>query len=308
LTQPVIIRCGGDDFLSADHLHARSSALVGPQGRPCVVMAHGVGATRDCGLMPFAEGLASCGTDVLIFDYRHFAGSSGAPSHVVSPKAQIEDYQSAVRFARTIRGVDPERIVLWGVSLSAGHVLKVAAADKRIAAVISLTPAVDGLAALAQMLRPERAGILLRLLGLTAADALAAILGRSPVMAPIVARPGEAAALNSPGALEGMLAIAGPTWRNFIAARVFLQAPFYRPRTAASDISCPTLVQIAARDHTAPVEPVRKMAAAMSATLCEYAGDHFDVYPGAPCFDAVLKDQRSFLARVAVPVSAEVAR
>ena len=45
---------------------------------------------------------------------------------------------------------DPERVALWGVSLSGGHVISIAAEDPRIAAVSALVPMVDGRAALAQ--------------------------------------------------------------------------------------------------------------------------------------------------------------
>ena len=46
-------------------------------GRPVVVMAHGLGGTKDSGLEPFAEALAAAGLDVLAFDYRGFGASSG---------------------------------------------------------------------------------------------------------------------------------------------------------------------------------------------------------------------------------------
>ena len=40
---------------AAWHLTADSDALTGQSGRPCVVMAHGFGGTRDSGLMAVAE-------------------------------------------------------------------------------------------------------------------------------------------------------------------------------------------------------------------------------------------------------------
>src|SRR5690349_12663817 len=43
--------------------------------------------------------------------------------------------------ARKMSRVDPERIVLWGTSYSGGHVVTVAARDGRVAAAISMTPA-----------------------------------------------------------------------------------------------------------------------------------------------------------------------
>jgi hypothetical protein len=54
-----------------------------------------------------------------------------------------------------LHGVDPRNIVLWGCSLAGGHVLQVGAEDPAIAAVIALTPAPDGLAALRGIMRRD---------------------------------------------------------------------------------------------------------------------------------------------------------
>ena len=60
---------------------------------------------------------------------------------------QVEDYRAAMAAAARLPGVDPHRLVLWGVSLAGGHVLAAAAGRDDVAAVVSLTPLVDGLAA-----------------------------------------------------------------------------------------------------------------------------------------------------------------
>ena len=49
----------GGEVCAAWYLPASTGALAGPYGRPCVVMAHGFGGTRDCGLLPYAEGFAA---------------------------------------------------------------------------------------------------------------------------------------------------------------------------------------------------------------------------------------------------------
>jgi len=72
------VRCG------ATHLTATSDALTTAGGRPCVVMGHGFGATRDAGLMPFAERFAAAGADVLLFDYRGYGTSDGTPRQNVA--------------------------------------------------------------------------------------------------------------------------------------------------------------------------------------------------------------------------------
>ena len=135
--------------LSAWRFRAATDAWETAAGRPCVVMAHGFGATRDSGLLPFAERFAEAGTDVLLFDYRGFGTSEGTPRQHVSHRRHRQDYHAAIAYARNLDGVDPERIVAWGSSYSGGHVVAVAAADPRVAAVISQGAAMDGFGSLA---------------------------------------------------------------------------------------------------------------------------------------------------------------
>ena len=297
---PVSITSGGVP-LSARYFPARHDDLASTAGRPCVVMAHGIGATQDSGLHPFAEAFAAAGADVITFDYRHFAGSGGAPRQLVSIPRQLQDYQSVIDHARRLPGLDPERVFGWGVSLSGGHVIRVAARDTRIAGVFSLTPATDGLPVIAGMVRDHGIRYALRVSARGLADAAAALRRRPPVVLPIVGAPGELAALNSEGAVAGMQATAGPSWRNEFAARLVLTVGGYRPGRSAKKVRCPALVQIADGDRSAPPACATQAATAMRATVHHYPCDHFDVYPGAAWYDHVLRDQLAFLRRVAAP-------
>src|ERR1700681_4663931 len=126
--------------------------------RPCVVLGHGFAGTVDSGLLPFAERFAAAGVDALAFDYRHFGASDGEPRQLLSIPRQLEDYAAAIARARTLDGVDPERIGAWGSSYSGGHVVAVAVADGRVAAVISQVPAMDGAATLVNIARYAGAG------------------------------------------------------------------------------------------------------------------------------------------------------
>ena len=138
---------------AAWHWSGAGDAFLGDGGRPCVVMAHGFGHTADSGLHAYAERFAAEGLEVLLFDYRNFGASTGEPRQLVDYRRHRADYRAAVEFARDIDGVDAERIVLWGTSYSGGHVIAIAAADPRIAAVISQVPAVDGRAAVLEIRR-----------------------------------------------------------------------------------------------------------------------------------------------------------
>ncbi|MGB8331591.1 MAG: alpha/beta hydrolase, partial [Polyangiales bacterium] len=72
--------------------------LDGPAA--CIVLGHGFGLTRRCGMREFALAFASSGYAVLLFDYRGFGDSGGTPRQVVSFRRQIEDWEAIVRFAR----------------------------------------------------------------------------------------------------------------------------------------------------------------------------------------------------------------
>lgn len=281
----------GSEELGADHFPARDGARLGA----CVVMAHGFAGTRDSGLPPFAERFADAGLDVLLFDYRGFGTSSGEPRQEIVPARQCEDYHAAIAHARRLPGA--ERIVLWGVSYSGGHVLSVAAQDGDIAAVVALTPAPDGLAAFLTAVRNGGAAGAARLTLAGLRDELARARGGERVSIPALGAPGSAAPLTAPGALQGMERIAGPTWRNEITARSALVAGAYRPVRDAARIRCPVLVQVADEDRTAPVAAAMRAAWLARAEVRHLPCDHFDVYPGGEWFEAAVEDEISFLRR-----------
>jgi len=278
---------------AASHFPAASDALATPAGRPVMVMGHGLGGTRDSGLEPFAKAFADAGLDVLTFDYRGFGESGGEPRQRVRLDDQVADFHAACEAAKTLPGADPDRVVLWGVSLAGGHVLRVAADRTDVAAVVAAVPMVDGLAAGRHALRTHSAAEMLRATGL----GVRSRLGRAPVLMPVVARPGELGALTLPGAYEDYLAIAGPTWRNEIHADVGLELGSRKPATAAARITAPLLVQIADFDRSAPPQAAAKAAFKGRAEVRHYPCDHFDLFPGRPWHEPAVAHAVSFLTR-----------
>ena len=283
---------GGVDC-AAWHFTGAGDALATDAGRPVVVMAHGLAGTMDSGLQPFAEALAAAGLDVLAFDYRGFGASAGTPRQTVSMAGQLEDYRAAMSAAARLPGVDPQRIVLWGVSLAGGHVVSAAAGRADVAAVVALTPLVDGVAAGRHALASHTPTEMLR----STVAGFRSKLGK-PVMMPVVARPGELGALTLDGAMEDYLAIAGPTWVNELDATVGLELGGHRPVKVAGDVRCPSLFQVADFDRSAPPQSSMKAAFAARAEVRHYPCDHFDVYAGKPWHDAVVAHQVAFLTRV----------
>lgn len=249
---------------------------------PCIVMAHGLGGTRDCSLEPYAERFAAAGYFVVLFDYRYLGASDGEPRQVVSIEAQLEDWRAAVEFARSLPGVDASRIGLWGCSLSGGHVIVVAARDKTIAAVSAQCPMLDG-AASAQMAMSDVGPVMAtRMAAAALLDVGAMLIGHRPHYVPLVAPHGALAAMSTQGAYEGCMAIVPPGWRNEIAARFFLTLPLYMPVLYASDVNCPTLLVACARDTIVSPKAAADAAARIgdNARLVVLPIDHFDVYKG----------------------------
>ena len=260
---------------------------------PSVVMAHGFSATRDDGLPDYAEAFADAGFAVLLFDYRHFGASTGLPRQLLDIGRQQDDYRAAVQWARHAEGIDPDRIALWGSSFSGGHVLTVAVADPRIAAVIAQAPYTDSIPVIRRMsvrnLVPAAVAAL--------RDAAGAVLGREPVLMPAAGPPGSFAALTEPDALTGFQAIIGPEslWRNEVAARLMLTLPFFRPVRSAARLTMPVLLCVCDADTTTPPSSTITVGRrAPRAELRHYPYGHFAIYT-----DPQVKiDQVDFLRRV----------
>ena len=251
---------------------------------PIVVMAHGLSGTRRDGLGPFAERFAAAGIAALLFDHRGF-GDSGGEADLFEPRRQLEDWRAAIAFARSLPGVDPERVATFGSSMGGGNALAAAAGDPRVAAAVSQVPFLD------IWLQAHRASP-----RVTARMMLAAARGKQ---LPAVGQPHEAAFINAPGSEEGWRHVVAngedSRWRNRVSSRWLLGAPF-RPARLAAGLHCPWLLCVGEADRVA--RPAPAIAAARRAPLSElrtYPGvDHFDIYHG-PAFEAVVADEVAFL-------------
>ena len=150
---------------------------------PAVVMAHGFSAVKEMYLDRFAEAFAAAGLNVLVFDNRCFGASDGEPRQEIDPWAQVRDYRHAITYLHTLPEVDPGRIGIWGSSYSGGHVLVVAAIDRRVKAVVSQVPLISGHANLRALVRAD---FIAGFRELFDADRLARFQGKAPAMVPVV--------------------------------------------------------------------------------------------------------------------------
>jgi fermentation-respiration switch protein FrsA (DUF1100 family) len=282
---------------AAWHLHGEGDAYLGHPGRPCVIMAHGLGGTRDSGLLPFAEAFAGVGLEVLLFDYRCFGDSTGEPRQLASPPRHRQDYAAAVKFARGLDGVDPDRIVLWGTSWSGGHAIHVASRDRRIAAVITQNADLDGIRTLRMIAGYGGLGQLAKVTWHGLRDRARALRGAPPHLIPIVGPPGTVGAMTSEESDPGYHAIAGPTWRNELTARAVLDESRNRAVTRARRVRCPLLIQVALADSIAAPSACTVAAdRGPRAELISYAIAHFDIYLGE-ARERAIGDQLGFISR-----------
>jgi pimeloyl-ACP methyl ester carboxylesterase len=263
---------------------------------PLVLMGHGLGATREMGLQPYAERFAEAGIASLAFTYRHFGDSTGWPRQLLMVGRQLDDWCSALRFARDAANVDSNRIALWGTSFGAGHALVTASRDPGLRAVVAQCPFTDGLASTAAI--PASTIARLALLGLR--DMFAAFIHpSSPVAVPLVGPPGSTALMSAPDAAPGMFALTtnSQPLTNAAAARVALRIPLYRPGCATRRITAPVLFCVAEDDSVAPAAAtIRHARRAPISTILRYPVKHFDFYAG-PTFEQVVADQAAFLQR-----------
>jgi hypothetical protein len=132
------LNCSGLFYLPDNYSAAEGAKL------PAIAMAHGIATLKEMGLPQYAERFADASFAVLLFDYRHFGESEGTPREQAFAEDQQEDYRNAITWLQLQPQIDPERIGLWGFSFSGGHVLQVAAFDRRVKCVVSQVPSLSG--------------------------------------------------------------------------------------------------------------------------------------------------------------------
>jgi uncharacterized protein len=266
----------------------------------CVVMTGGMGVNKEPGTDRFAVRFQDSGFAVLAFDYRHLGESGGQPRQVVRIREQLADWQAALDLAPTLSGVDPTKLVIWGFSLSGGHICSVAARNPQLAAAIAQTPLVDGKAVTRNAARYQTPLAMLRLTGWGILDALGSQVGRPPRLVPLAGEPGVVAVLATPDAMDGGRILNPenryPDWRQEIAARSALRSVFYRPGRYARHVQIPLLVLVCNEDQSALAEPAARVAKrAPRAELVRLPGGHYA--PFMDMHERAVDAELSFLRR-----------
>ncbi len=284
-------------------LRGRLYRPAGTRPVPVVVMTHGTSATITMTTDRYAEVFHECGFAVLLYDHRNFGESGGEARQEINPWVQARGYLDAMTYIRSVPGIDPEAIVLWGDSYSAAEVIVVGAVDERPAAVIAQVPAMgpdlpppDPGAALFAALRDT-------LHGGSVDGGPEDTTGPIPVV--------SADQLGTPSLLTPIQAFRwfveyggrhGTGWRNEVTRVVPARLPRFHAGIAAPHLQHRLLMVIAPEDEMQGANPEvsRAAFAAVPAAkeVVEIGGGHFGLldYPGE-LFDQASRAQTDFVVR-----------
>lgn len=285
----VSFQSGGVEIVG--YLYSRAGA---GELQPGVILATGFGGTQDTpSIVANAEKFAETGFTALTFDYRSFGESGGEPRQVIHIQDQLADIHAAIAYARSLPGIDPDRIALWGSSLGGGHVVTAAADDPRIAAVVAQVP-FNGFS---KKVEDRSTLMTLRLLAAMLDDSLRARSGRPPRYIPAVGAPGSLAVMASAQAKDLIDDMQSPTWRNEVAPRALVEMMQYKPGDRASEVRAPLLVSVGEYDReTQGVETTQLAESAPRGELRRYPISHFEIYR-PEIREQVTADQIEFLKR-----------
>ena len=246
---------------------------------PVIIMAYGFGAEMDFGIPAYAEEFAKNGYAAFIFNYRYYGGSEGEPKHFISQKKQLEDWNSAIEFVRSLDQVDAERICIWGCSFSGGHVFVMAALNRSVKGFISTVPFIDSMfiVKISGMKKVFKINIA------AYRDLFRSLLRKEPFNIPVIGRPDEFAILNTPECYDGYRSMIpeNSAWENVLPARSMLVTTFYRPFRYIKKINCKGLVIMGEGDTLTDNLLVEKSFSDLrQVDLLKYPCGHFKFFEG----------------------------
>jgi hypothetical protein len=175
--------------------------------------------------------------------------------------------------------VDPKRIGIWGTSYAGGHAIVLAATDRRIKAVVSQVPTINGYE---QGLRRVPADAVAALNEAFSQDERGQFRGEGPQMRTIVSSDLKIpAAYSNPEAVEFFLNPGESPWKNEVTLRSVRQSRMYHPGFWIDKVSpTPLLMVVADHDFIAVTDlALKAYETALEPKKLElFPGSHFDAY------------------------------
>jgi len=270
------------------------------QPMPAIVMAHGFSAVKEMfQLSSYAERFEEAGFITLIFDFRFLGDSDGDPRGQIISHEQQEDYRNGITWLSLRPEVDADRIGVWGTSLAGGHVLHLAAFDRRIKAVVAQVPTINPVK---QIVHRSGEDGLKQFLGMFATDRTQRFEDGTVNYMKVVGLPGELSALSTPDAYELMMkkSAGAPNWINQVTLESLENYVEYVP-TANIELISPTplLMVLAEQDSLIPVELARAAfdRAGGPKKLEVFPCGHFEVYETEPWFSKAVNSMAEWYTK-----------
>ncbi len=108
---------------------------------PAVISVHPFGSCKEqTSSANYGKALAKAGYVVIAFDASFQGESGGMPRYIEDPSQRVEDVSRAIDYAVTLPYVDNNRIAGIGVCGGGAYVISAALTEKRLKAVVGITP------------------------------------------------------------------------------------------------------------------------------------------------------------------------
>ncbi|MEI8599333.1 alpha/beta hydrolase [Vibrio sp. M60_M31a] len=108
---------------------------------PTMISVHPFGSCKEqTSSAVYGKALAELGYVVIAFDASFQGESGGLPRYVEDPSQRVEDISRVIDYAVTLPYVDDERIGGLGICGGGGYILSSALTEKRLKAVVGITP------------------------------------------------------------------------------------------------------------------------------------------------------------------------
>lgn len=134
-------------FRNADMAWDMAALILLPDGfdaakrYPTMVSVHPFGSCKEqTSSAVYGKALAALGYVVIAFDASFQGESGGMPRYVEDPTQRVEDISRVIDYAVTLPYVDENRIGGLGICGGGGYILNSALTEKRLKAVVGITP------------------------------------------------------------------------------------------------------------------------------------------------------------------------
>lgn len=245
---------------------------------PVVVMTHGAGGYKEWFLPGLSKVLLEAGIASLGYDHRNFGDSEGQPRCEIDAPRQIDDYRSAITFAETQKDLDAGRLGVFGTSFSGGHVLVVAAIDRRVKCVVAQVPWISGSQGMVAQFQPLEAVEMQQRWDQDRRDRFA---GKPPqTVAHYVNDPNNPIAGRSPNRVrffQMMTDEEKKNWKNELTLRSMEQLYQYEAGAYVRLISPTPMLMIASQEEAQITLPFYEMALEPKKVVITRGG-HYDPY------------------------------